>query len=159
MLLVKNSCPTWTLHQLKMWNTLRTRESVNTFMDCITVTVLLWPHLQSYFLATKSILKLSTNIYIVLLKSYLSTSSFLISGFNNSQYNCYFTSILWSITMDKNCIIFFSNTHQISPSNIFCMMRCDWVTTIRSVTWVQPNWNHPTIMKLIKQNFMWLSYT
>jgi len=26
------------------------------------------------------------------------------------------------------------------PSNRLWMMRCDWVTTISRVTWVQPNW-------------------
>lgn len=31
-------------------------------------------------------------------------------------------------------------THQIIPSNRLWMMRCDWVTTISNVTWVQPNW-------------------
>ena len=31
------------------------------------------------------------------------------------------------------------NTYHIIPSKSVCMMRCDWVTTINSVTWVQPN--------------------
>lgn len=30
-------------------------------------------------------------------------------------------------------------TYQIIPSNRLWMMRWDWVTTIRRVTWVQPN--------------------
>lgn len=30
-------------------------------------------------------------------------------------------------------------THQIIPSNRLWITRCDWVTTISSVTWVQPN--------------------
>lgn len=31
--------------------------------------------------------------------------------------------------------------YQIIPSNRFWMTRCDWVTTINSVTWVHANWN------------------
>lgn len=30
-------------------------------------------------------------------------------------------------------------THQIIPSNRLWITRCDWVTTISNVTWVQPN--------------------
>lgn len=32
-------------------------------------------------------------------------------------------------------------THQIIPSNRLWITRCDWVTTISNVTWVQPNCN------------------
>lgn len=31
--------------------------------------------------------------------------------------------------------------YQIIPSNRFWITRCDWVTTINKVTWVQANWN------------------
>ncbi len=32
--------------------------------------------------------------------------------------------------------------YQIIPSNRFWITRCDWVTTINKVTWVQANWKH-----------------
>ncbi len=46
--------------------------------------------------------------------------------------------------------------YQIIPSNRFWITRCDWVTTINKVTWVQANWKHKHTHTHTHKNTEWM---